>query len=94
MVNIMNLTDTRILKIEVISNDPNLSKEIANEIVSFAIDSIRELDSQELYLVEQSITRDKSISTSLLSTIIIGAILGVFIVIVFILFKFILSENI
>lgn len=94
MVNIINLTDTRILKIEVISSDPNLSKNIANEIVGFGIDSVREIDSQEPYLVEQAISNDKSISTSLLSTIIIGAILGVLIVIVFIIFRFILSDNI
>ena len=94
MVNILNLTDTRILKIEAISSEPNLSKNIANEIVAFGIDSVREIDSQEPYLVEQAISNYKSISTSLLSTIIIGAILGVLIIIVFIIFRFILSDNI
>ena len=94
MVNIINLTDTRILKIEAISSEPNLSKNIANEIVAFGIDSVREIDSQEPYLVEQAISNYKSISTSLLSTIIIGAILGVLIIIVFIIFRFILSDNI
>ena len=94
MVSILNLTDTRILKIEVTSDDPNLSKNIANEVVSFGMDSVREIDSQEPYLVEKAIADDNTISTSLFVTCAIGAILGAFIAVGIIFLRFALSENI
>ena len=94
MITIMNLTDTRILKVEAVSDDPNLSKDIANEVVAFGMDSVREIDSQEPYLVEKAIANDDTISTSLIVTAAIGAILGAFITMGVIFLKFALSENI
>ena len=94
MVTINNLTDTRILKVEVVSNDPKISKDIANEVVSYGMDSVREIDSQEPYLVEKAIENNESISTSLIKLIAIGGILGVFIALGIIFLRFALSENI
>ena len=94
MVTINNLTDTRILKVEVVSNDPKVSKNIANEVVAYGMDSVREIDSQEPYLVEKAIQNNESISTSLINLIAIGSILGVLIAIGIIFLRFTLSENI
>ena len=94
MVTINNLTDTRILKVEVVSNDPKVSKNIANEVVAYGMDSVREIDSQEPYLVEKAIENNESISTSLIKLIAIGGILGVFIALGIIFLRFALSENI
>ena len=94
MVTINNLTDTRILKVEVVSDDPKVSKNIANEVVSYGMDSVREIDSQEPYLVEKAIENNESISTSLIKLIAIGGILGVFIALGIIFLRFALSENI
>ena len=94
MVTINNLTDTRILKVEVVSDDPKVSKDIANEVVSYGMDSVREIDSQEPYLIEKAIINNESISTSLIMIIAIGGILGVFIALGIIFLRFALSENI
>ena len=94
MVTINNLTDTRILKVEVVSDDPKVSKNIANEVVAYGMDSVREIDSQEPYLVEKAIENNESISTSLIKLIAIGGILGVFIALGIIFLRFALSENI
>ena len=94
MVTINNLTDTRILKVEVVSNDPKVSKNIANEVVAYGMDSVREIDSQEPYLVEKAIENNESISTSLIKLIAIGGVLGVFIALGVIFLRFALSENI
>lgn len=94
MVTINNLTDTRILKVEVVSDDPKISKDIANEVVSYGMDSVREIDSQEPYLVEKAIQNNESISTSLSKLIAIGGLLGVLIALGIIFLRFTLSENI
>ena len=94
MVTINNLTDTRILKVEVVSDDPKISKDIANEVVSYGMDSVREIDSQEPYLVEKAIQNNESISTSLIKLIAIGGLLGIFISLGIIFLRFALSENI
>ena len=94
MVTINNLTDTRILKVEVVSDDPKISKDIANEVVSYGMDSVREIDSQEPYLVEKAIQNNESISTSLIKLIAIGGLLGVLIALGIIFLRFTLSENI
>lgn len=94
IVIITNLSDTRILKVEVTSDDPNLSKDIANEVVAFGMDSVREIDSQEPYLVEKAIADDETISMSLITTCALGAIVGLLITTGIIFLKFVLSENI
>ena len=94
MVTINNLTDTRILKVEVVSDDPKISKDIANEVVAYGMDSVREIDSQEPYLVEKAIQKNESISTSLIKLIAIGGLLGVLIAFGIIFLRFTLSENI
>lgn len=94
MVTINNLTDTRILKVEVVSDDPKISKDIANEVVSYGMDSVREIDSQEPYLVEKAIQKNESISISLIKLIAIGGILGIFASLGIISIRFALSENI
>ena len=50
IISIYNPENTRILKVEVVSEDPNLSKNIANEVVSFGMDSIREIDSHKNHI--------------------------------------------
>lgn len=94
MISIANPENTRILKVEVTSGDPNLSKDIVNEVVSVGMDSIREIDSQEPYLVEKAISNNNSISISLEKSVVIGAILGVILTFLIITIKFIFSDNI
>lgn len=94
MISISNPENTRILKVQAISDNANLSKDIANEMVNVGIDSIREINSQEPYLVEKAIINDNSISISLKKSVMIGAVLGVILTSLGITIKFIFSDNI
>lgn len=94
MITINNLNDTRILKISVVSTDPNLSKDIANEVVACGIDNIREIDSQEPYLIEKAIAKDQKIGSSTFKKTAIGGMAGLVIALGAIFIKFILNDNI
>lgn len=94
MITITNLTDTRILQVSVISDDPHLSRDIANEVVACGMDNIREIDSQEPYLVEDAIANDQKIGYSTLKIGIIGALVGLIIALGGIFIYFVLSDRI
>lgn len=94
MINIKNPENTRILKVEVVSEDPNLSMDIANEVINFGMDSIREIDSQEPYLIEKAILNTKSISISLAKSILLGFFIGALIGFLGIVINFIIRDNI
>lgn len=94
MIKIENLNDTRILKISVISDDPNLSRDIVNEVVNCGMDNIREIDSQEPYLVEKAIANDQKIGASTLKMGIIGAMVGFIVALGGIFVQFILSDEV
>ncbi len=94
IITIENLTDTRILKVTVVTDQPSLSRDIANEVVDFGMDSIREIESQEPYVVEKAVIDDTDMSISLLLLIVIGAIAGIALTILAISAKFVLSSNI
>jgi capsular polysaccharide biosynthesis protein len=94
MISITNPSDSRMLQVTVTSTDPNLSKDIANEVVSFGIDNVREIDSQEPYLVEKAIANNNKIGSSIYKIASIGGIVGLFIAFGLIFIRFILSDNI
>lgn len=94
MITISNPTDTRILEVSVTSIDPNLSKEIANEVVNYGMDSIREIDSQEPYLVEKAIAKDTKVGSSLLKTTLTGTAIGIILMIGIIFVKFAFSDEV
>ena len=94
IITINNLTDTRILEVSVVTDKPNLSRDIANKVVEFGMDSVREIESQEPYVVEKAIIDDVDKSISLLVLIVIGAVGGVAVTVLGIVAKFVLSSNI
>lgn len=94
MISINNPEDTRILQVTVTSRDPNLSKDIANEVVNFGMDSIREIDSQEPYLIESAIANNAKVGSSVKTITLIGAMVGAMISMGLIFLKFILSDKI
>ena len=66
MIAISNPTDTRILQVSVTSEDPDLSASIVNEVVENGMQTVREIDSQEPYVVERAIPNTTNVGTSLL----------------------------
>ena len=94
MITTTNPTETRILKISVQSPDPNLSKKIVNEVVKYGMNSIREIDSQEPYLLESAIANPQKIGSSTLKTCAIGAMAGMVVTLGAIFLFFMLNDHI
>lgn len=93
LITVTNPDNTRILKVTVKSANPNEAKNIANKVVEYGMDNIREIDSQEPYLVEKAIANTKRIGASLIKLAAIGALVGLFIVGGVIFALFILNDT-
>ena len=94
MIAISNPTDTRILQVSVTSEDPDLSASIVNEVVENGMQTVREIDSQEPYVVERAIPNTTNVGTSLLHRAILGGLVGLVIAIGLICLRFILTDSI
>ncbi|MEG0366721.1 MAG: Wzz/FepE/Etk N-terminal domain-containing protein [Coprobacillus sp.] len=94
MISISNPTDTRILTITVTSIDANLSKDISNELVYFGMERVREIDSQEPYLIESAVTNTNKVGMSASKTALLGAAIGMMIAIGLIVVKYVMSDNV
>ena len=94
MIAISNPTDTRILQVSVTSEDPDLSASIVNEVVENGMQTVREIDSQEPYVVERAIPNTINVGTSLLHRAILGGLIGLVIAIGLISLRFILTDSI
>lgn len=94
MIAISNPTDTRILQVSVTSEDPDLSASIVNEVVENGMQTVREIDSQEPYVVERAIPNTTNVGTSLLNRAILGGLVGLVIAIGLISLRFILTDSI
>lgn len=94
MISISNPTDTRILNISVTAPDPNLAKNIANEVVEQGMNNVREIDSQEPYVVDRAIANANPVGRSMISMTVIGAIIGLVFAIGGISLQFVLSDTI
>lgn len=94
MIAISNPTDTRILQVSVTSEDPDLSASIVNEVVENGMQTVREIDSQEPYVVERAIPNTTNVGTSLLNRAILGGLVGLVIAIGLICLRFILTDSI
>ena len=94
MITISNPSDTRMLTVSIVSDDANLSRDIANTLVANGMNSIREIDSQEPYLVEDAIVNDENVGTSKTKTALIGGLLGLFLSVGVLVVTFILNDHI
>lgn len=94
MIAISNPADTRILQVSVTTGDPDLSASIVNEVVENGMQTVREIDSQEPYVVERAIPNTTNVGTSLLNRAILGGLVGLAIAIGLICLRFILTDSI
>ena len=94
MITIGNPSDSRILEITVTSDDPELSKDIANETMNCSIDSVREIDSQEPYVIENAVVNYSATGHSIIQKGIMGFVVGICLAIGAIALKAILSDTI
>lgn len=94
MISITNPSESHILMITVTSDDPELSKLIANETMHCSVDTVREIDSQEPYIVESAVASKQRIGNSITKTGIMGGIVGFAVVLMAIVVKVLLSDTI
>lgn len=94
LISMENPSDTRILKVSVKSEDPYQAKDIVNELVTCSIDSVKEIDAKEPYVVEKAIAKTEAISPSLTKNVVIGGLLGILVSMGTIVLEFIFSDRI
>lgn len=93
MIDIENPDETRILQITCTSENPKEAKNIANSLMEAGMDDIREIDSQEPYVVERGIVDHKRVGHGLVVTTSIAALLGLLIVLVGIIVRFVTNDS-
>lgn len=77
MISISNPSDTRVLRIDVTSTDPELSRDIANTLVTVTIDYLpRTMGTDEPNIAQEARVAEHKAGPSYLKFTIIGALLG------------------
>ena len=93
MISINNPDETRILEVTTKSKDPKEAEKITNLLVSEGMEDIREVDSQEPYLIERAIINTKRVGLSLPIIIILTALIGLFIVVDVEFIKYVINDS-
>lgn len=94
VITISNLSDTRILEVIVKCDDPKLARDITNEVVENGMNSVREIDSKEPYLIENAIANTVPTGLSKTMFTILGGIAGFAFTFGYIFVSFMLKDTI
>lgn len=93
-IQLSNPSDTRILRITVEGPDPTEAANIVNTLVKVGMDSVKEIDAKEPYLVEEAVADWDKISPSEGKNMVLGGLIGMIIVIGIVTFRFIMNDRI
>jgi len=94
MVDVVNITDTRILKISVTSTDPKMAADIANDMAEVSKKKMSKLmDTPEPNIVETATVPEEKSSPSYTKNIMIGALGVVFVIIVVLTIMFVTDNT-
>lgn len=94
-VSISNQTNTQIISISATTTDPQLSKDIVDELVStFKKEAKDTLNINNISTIDQAQLATKPVSPSLKKNLIIGALIGAFLSVGYIFIKFMLDTHI
>lgn len=93
-VQISNLTDTRILKVTIKDANPKLAKDIVNQIVVYGMESVKEIDAKEPFLVEDAVEDHDRVGPNVKMNIGIGGIIGFMFMVGMIILQYIVSDKI
>ena len=92
-VDIVNLTDTHILKITARDTDPKVARDIANAYLEYGLDTIREIEIKEPFVVERAIINPQKVSPSHSKNLILGFLIGFVASVGFSVAKIILNDK-
>lgn len=94
-ITISNTTDTRILTIQVTTNDPQLSADIANEVVNQAIIYLpKVMETEEPNIVESAVAPEEKAGPSYTKNTLIGVLLGGVLMCGVLLVQFLMNDTI
>lgn len=93
MLTINNPDETRILEITVKSKDAVEAKNIANAVIDFGMEDVREIESQEPFVIQRAVVNSHRIGLSLPYITIICGFSGMIISITGIVLKFVLNDS-
>lgn len=94
MISINNPSDSRILELTVTSTNPELSMNLSNSIVENGIERIKEIDSQEPYIVEKARVPSNRVGYTRTRVMFFGGIIGILISLGYIFIRFIVDDTI
>ena len=95
MIEISNPADTRILNITVTSNDPELSRDIANTVVSVAINYLpKTMGTEEPNIAQEARAALRKSSPSLFRFTLIGALLGALLYCGYVIVRYMLDDTV
>ena len=93
-IELSNPTDTRILKVELKDEDPERASEIVNTLVQVGMDSVKEVDAKEPYLIEEAVANNQPVSPSKTKNLAMGALAGAFLVGAVLALRYIVNDQI
>jgi len=94
MVDVVNITDTRILKISVTCTDPKMAADIANDMAEVSKKKMSKLmDTPEPNIAETAIVPEEKSSPSYTKNILIGALFVTFVIIVVLTVMFVTDNT-
>ncbi|MDO4306342.1 MAG: Wzz/FepE/Etk N-terminal domain-containing protein [Eubacteriales bacterium] len=93
-VELTNQDDTRILRVAIKDADPKLASEIVNKLVEIGMESVKEIDSKEPYLIEKAVVDWDKVSPSHRKNLMMGAMLGILLVVGVITLNYLMNDTI
>lgn len=93
-VELSNPTDTRILKVELKDKDPKKASEIVNTLVQVSMDSVKEIDAKEPYLIEEAVEDNSPVSPSIPKNLALGALAGVALVGAILVIRYVANDRV
>ena len=93
-IELSNPADTRILRVELKDEDPKRASEIVNTLVQVGMDSVKEIDAKEPYLIEEAVADTEPVSPSKAKNLAMGALAGAFLVGAVLVVRYIVNDQI
>lgn len=92
-VTVSNITDTHIIQIKAKDTDPVMAKNIANAYLEYGLDSIRQIEIKEPYVVEDAVVNYQKVSPSHAKNLVLGFLIGMMLSCGFAVAKIILNDK-
>ncbi|MGN0316815.1 MAG: YveK family protein [Lachnospira sp.] len=93
MITISNPSDTRILKVTVTCDDPDLACALTNSIVTNGMEAAEEIDSKEPYVIDRAIVENNPVSPNVIKNSILGFLIGFVLCVAVISIRYLINDT-